>query len=116
MPIQWFIRSRNRRRSLSSFRRSHTENRKMQSGGIMNRSGRLSLSALALVVIASFFIAVLRPDPALADEASSTPKMTEKSFKASNDLQISVRMIAPYAAQFDLQIICVFQHKASGDK
>jgi len=39
----------------------------------------------------------------------------EKTFDPPNDLKFSVRMIAPYAQPGDLQIVCVFRHKASGD-
>ena len=39
----------------------------------------------------------------------------EKSFDAPHGMKISVKMAAPYAQATDLQIICVFKHKASGD-
>jgi hypothetical protein len=43
------------------------------------------------------------------------PKPTEKSFATPHGMTISVKMVAPYAQATDLQIICVFKHKASGD-
>ena len=39
----------------------------------------------------------------------------EKIFEAPHGMKISVKMAAPYAQATDLQIICVFKHKASGD-
>ena len=39
----------------------------------------------------------------------------EKTFDAPNDLKVSVKTIAPYAQPADLQIVCVFKHKADGD-
>ena len=46
-------------------------------------------------------------------EAGGVP--AEKSFLAPHGMKISVKMAAPYAQATDLQIICVFEHKASGD-
>jgi hypothetical protein len=39
----------------------------------------------------------------------------EKTFDAANGLKVSVKTIAPYAQPADLQIVCVFRHKTSGD-
>jgi hypothetical protein len=39
----------------------------------------------------------------------------EKNFDAPNGMKISVKMVGPYAQATDLQVICVFKHKASGD-
>ena len=39
----------------------------------------------------------------------------EKTFDAPNGLKVSVKTIAPYAQPADLQIVCVFKHKADGD-
>jgi hypothetical protein len=39
----------------------------------------------------------------------------ENSFDAPHGMKISVKMAAPYAQATDLQIICLFEHKASGD-
>jgi hypothetical protein len=39
----------------------------------------------------------------------------EKTFDAVDGLKISVKTIAPYAQPADLQIVCVFRHKANGD-
>jgi len=46
----------------------------------------------------------------------SKPKQTEHTFEAPDALKMTVRMIAPYAAPADLQIVCVFRHNSSGDK
>jgi Cytosol aminopeptidase family, N-terminal domain len=39
----------------------------------------------------------------------------EKTFDAPHDLKVSVKMIGPYSEPADLQIICLFKHKPSGD-
>lgn len=39
----------------------------------------------------------------------------EKTFDAPNGLKVSVKTIAPYAQPADLQIVCLFKHKAEGD-
>jgi hypothetical protein len=39
----------------------------------------------------------------------------ERTFDAANCLKVSVKTIAPYAQPGDLQIVCVFKHRASGD-
>ena len=48
-----------------------------------------------------------------ATEANSEP--AEKTFNAPDGLKVSIKMIAPYTEPADLQIICLFKHKASGD-
>jgi len=48
-----------------------------------------------------------------ATEANSEP--AEKTFNASDGLKVSIKMIGPYTEPADLQIICLFKHKASGD-
>src|SRR5271168_2579144 len=49
----------------------------------------------------------------LAAEAGNAP--TEKTFAAPHGLKVSIKMIGPYGEPADLQIICLFKHKASGD-
>src|SRR5580704_14295032 len=49
----------------------------------------------------------------LAAEPGSTP--TEKTFDAPLGLKVSIKMIGPYTEPADLQIICLFKHKAGGD-
>src|SRR6201987_6296406 len=39
----------------------------------------------------------------------------EKTFDAPRGLKVSVKVIGPYSEPADLQIICLFKHKASGD-
>src|SRR6266481_6830 len=39
----------------------------------------------------------------------------EKTFDAPDGLKVSVKMIGPYTEPADLQIICLFKHKPSGD-
>jgi Cytosol aminopeptidase family, N-terminal domain len=66
----------------------------------------------SLKLIATLFIA-------LSQIGISTPADTgapaEKSFDAPHQMKIAVKMIGPYAQETDLQIICVFKHKPSGD-
>src|SRR5271165_2554866 len=49
----------------------------------------------------------------LAAESGNAP--TEKTFAAPHGLKVSIKMIGPYAEPADLQIICLFKHKSSGD-
>jgi len=46
-------------------------------------------------------------------DPASTP--AEKTFAGPHGMKIRIKMVAPYAQVTDLQIICVFKHKASGD-
>lgn len=47
--------------------------------------------------------------------AAETSAPAEKSFVAPHGMNVSVKMIGPYAQPGDLQIICAFKHKAEGD-
>jgi hypothetical protein len=49
----------------------------------------------------------------LAAESGNAP--TEKTFAAPHGLKVSIKVIGPYGEPADLQIICLFKHKASGD-
>lgn len=51
--------------------------------------------------------------PCLAADSGNAP--TEKTFDAPHGLKVSIKMIGPYGEPADLQIICLFKHKASGD-
>src|ERR1700726_219754 len=48
-----------------------------------------------------------------ATEANSEP--AEKTFNAPDGLKVSIKIIGPYTEPADLQIICLFKHKAGGD-
>ena len=52
-------------------------------------------------------------EASFATEANSEP--AEKTFNAPDGLKVSIKMIGPYTEPADLQIICLFKHKASGD-
>jgi hypothetical protein len=52
-------------------------------------------------------------EASFATEACSEP--AEKTFNAPDGLKVSIKMIGPYTEPADLQIICLFKHKASGD-
>ena len=47
--------------------------------------------------------------------AADNSAPAEKTFDAPHGLKVSVKMIGPYAEPADLQIICLFKHKPSGD-
>ena len=49
----------------------------------------------------------------LAAESGNAP--TEKTFAAPHGLKVSIKMIGPYGEPADLQIICLFKHRGSGD-
>ena len=46
---------------------------------------------------------------------ADNPAPAEKTFDAPHGLKVSVKMIGPYSEPADLQIICLFKHKSSGD-
>src|SRR6266446_1879952 len=50
---------------------------------------------------------------AICGAENSVP--AEKTFDAPDGLKVSIKMIGPYTEPADLQIICLFKHKASGD-
>src|SRR5260370_5192878 len=58
-----------------------------------------------------FGVAVVVPCVA-AESGNAT---TEKPFAAPHGLKVSIKLIGPYGEPADLQIICLFKHKASGD-
>ncbi len=39
----------------------------------------------------------------------------QRSIAAPNGRKVTVKMVGPYAAEADLQVICVFKHKSEGD-
>jgi hypothetical protein len=47
--------------------------------------------------------------------AADNTAPAEKTFDAPHGLKVSVKMIGPYSEPADLQIICLFKHKPSGD-
>jgi hypothetical protein len=59
------------------------------------------LAALALIAASTY----------AADSAAPA----EKTFAAPHGMKVSVKMVGPYAEPADLQIVCAFKHKASGD-
>jgi len=66
----------------------------------------------SLKLIATLFIALSQIGISTAADTSAP---AEKSFDAPHQMKIAVKMIGPYAQETDLQIICVFKHKPSGD-
>ena len=47
--------------------------------------------------------------------AADNSAPAEKTFDAPRGLKVSVKVIGPYSEPADLQIVCLFKHKASGD-
>jgi Cytosol aminopeptidase family, N-terminal domain len=47
--------------------------------------------------------------------AADNSAPAEKTFDAPRGMKVSVKMIGPYSEPADLQIICLFKHKPSGD-
>src|SRR5262245_30668815 len=80
------------------------------------RISRLSCALLMCAAAAFAIHTVTYNRSAVAQQQSAAPKLTEKSFSGANDLKIIVRMVGPYAAETDLQIVCAFQHNPAGDK
>jgi hypothetical protein len=52
-------------------------------------------------------------EASFATEANTAP--VEKTFEAPHGLKVSIKMVGPYTEPADLQIICLFKHKPSGD-
>jgi len=55
--------------------------------------------------------AVQANDPVLLAQQA----LPQQSFKAANQLNVTVKEIAPYAQETELQIVSLFKHKATGD-
>jgi hypothetical protein len=67
----------------------------------------MKIASLVLALIFSFSFVEVR--------AADTPAPAEKTFNAPHGMKVGVKMVGPYGQATDLQIICVFKHKASGD-
>lgn len=78
----------------------------------------LSISCAAVIGTAHFPAQVTKKAIA-ADSyiAQTTPKAapTQQSFMAANNLKITVKEVAPYNQDTDLQTLCFFKHKSTGD-
>src|SRR5580700_1206905 len=72
---------------------------------------RLTITKAVSVGLMLFLLATVVPRGAA--ESGNAP--TEKTFAAPHGLKVSIKMIGPYGEPADLQIICLFKHKASGD-
>jgi len=66
----------------------------------------------SLKLITTVFIALSQIGISTAADTSAP---AEKSFDAPHQMKIAVKIIGPYEEETDLQIICVFKHKPSGD-
>jgi len=67
--------------------------------------GRFGLAGLAAVLIAV---------GGYAEDASAPPKETVFATRPLG-IKVSIKMVGPYMEAADLQIICLFKHKAAGD-
>src|SRR5260370_17301911 len=72
---------------------------------------KLTISKVVAVGLMLFGLGAVVP--CLAAESGNAP--TEKTFAAPLGLKVSIKIIGPYGEPADLQIICLFKHKASGD-
>lgn len=54
----------------------------------------------------------VRTNPTVLLAQQATP---QQSFQAANQLKVTVKEIAPYAQETELQIVSLFKHKATGD-
>src|SRR5580700_4851872 len=72
---------------------------------------RLTITKAVSVGLMLFLLATVVPCGAA--ESGNAP--TEKTFAAPHGLKVSIKMIGPYGEPADLQIICLFKHKDSGD-
>jgi len=66
-------------------------------------------------ISAAIAILSLVSGTAFLSAADSPAVPAEKTFPASRDMTVSVKMIGPYAQPCDLQIVCAFKHKPEGD-
>jgi hypothetical protein len=83
---------------------------------LMNLTGiHLSIQKLKMKVSTKIVLTALLLMPGSAAFATDSSSPTEKTFAAPHDLKVSVKEIGPYAQPADLQIICLFEHKRSGD-
>jgi Cytosol aminopeptidase family, N-terminal domain len=66
----------------------------------------------SLFLLAALFAAVSSVRLAFAADSDAPAQTT---FDAPHGMKVAIKMIGPYAEPADLQIICLFKHKASGD-
>ncbi len=74
----------------------------------------LSIAALGITQATPIFSQRVTAQSAASSQATQTQPL-QQSFIAANNLKISVKEVAPYNQPTQLQIICYFKHKASGD-
>ena len=72
---------------------------------------KLTISKAVSIGLMLFLLAAVVP--CVAAESGNAP--TEKTFAAPHGLKVSIKLIGPYGEPADLQIICLFKHKAGGD-
>jgi hypothetical protein len=73
--------------------------------------GEFGMKSLRIIIVPPALL-LLSGSAIFGADNSAT---AEKTFDAPNDLKVSVKMIGPYSEPADLQIICLFKHKSSGD-
>src|ERR1700731_5449372 len=73
----------------------------------------MKLTIMKAVSVGLMLFGLAAVVPCVAAESGNAP--TEKTFAAPHGLKVSIKMIGPYGEPADLQIICLFKHKASGD-
>lgn len=70
-------------------------------------------SAIGISYLPTQFREALPANAAPSTIAQATPK--QQSFMAANNLKITVKEVAPYNQDTDLQTLCFFKHKPTGD-
>ena len=73
----------------------------------------MKLTIVKAVLVGLMLLVLGGVGPTCATDANSAP--AEKTFDAPHGLKVSIKMIGPYSEPADLQIICLFKHKATGD-
>lgn len=74
----------------------------------------LSIAAIGITQATPIFSQRVTAQSATSSQATQTQPI-QQSFIAANNLKITVKEVAPYNQPTQLQIICYFKHKASGD-
>jgi hypothetical protein len=67
----------------------------------------MKITSIVIALLTLFSLAEVR--------GADSPAPAEKTFEGPHEMKIDVKMVGPYGQTTDLQIICVFKHKASGD-
>src|SRR5208282_2938146 len=105
MPTRWFTTHRSRRKSRKLCPSPHTD-------AGTNTKPKMKTKMKTKILVSSLALVLLMTTARAAD--ATAPK--ENVFETKPlGVKLSIKMIGPYTQEADLQIICLFKHKASGD-